>query len=193
MYVHVHPCLFLNDLTQCNRASQPHNPPAKPRLPNACLARYHHHGASRIQDGDFSCFSRTGRSESQSTPPGRTRRTCWAVRLKDLPGWLLSSTARDVAFDAEEPLSFEEFEKALRFNAPGDDSGGETTGINWWLLVGDVLTQPIFFGVFYLLASHAIRESRVPLMRRGVFSRLMCGCSHDGSCLLPRTAHHGRV
>lgn len=92
----------------------------------------------------------------------------------------MSSTASDVAFDAEEPLSFEDFEKALRLNAPGEDGGSESaaaTGINWRLLVEDMLTQPIFFGVFYLLATPAIRESRMPLMRLGVpFGAERCSC-----------------
>lgn len=76
----------------------------------------------------------------------------------------------DAAFDNEEEkiLSFEEFEKALVLNAPGGDGGSggtgaqqhAATGIRWRSLIGDILTQPLFFGIFAWLATPAIRESR---------------------------------
>lgn len=148
---------------------------AKSRVrPDSCLAgcrKHHNYGASRAQDGDSPCFSRIERSEAHQRPPGGTRRRGSAIRSNDLSTGFLSSTASDVAFDQDEPLSFEDFEKALRLNAPGEDGAGDSAagiGINWRLLVGDVLAQPVFFGVFYLLATPAIRESRTPLVRRGV-------------------------
>lgn len=169
MYVFTSFVLVSSAVHAISFASRPHNPCATTRaLPNAWLARDHSHRTSRVQYGRFPCFSRIGRSETRQRPPGGTRRTGGAVRSKDLPAGKLSSTASDVAFDDEEPLSFEDFEKALRLNAPDEDGGGSesaaTTGINWQLLFRDVLAQPIFFGVFYLLATPAIRES-MELMR----------------------------
>eukprot|EP00752_Nemacystus_decipiens_P001531 g1501.t1 len=79
----------------------------------------------------------------------------------------------DVSFDEDEPLSFEDFEKALRLKTPGKDSADSksaaTTGINWQLLFGDILVQPIFFGVFYLLATPAIREAVKSSFRVNLF------------------------
>lgn len=91
-------------------------------------------------------------------------------------GGLSFSHESDAAFDdnGENIMSFEEFEKAYVLNAQGggDGSGGAdtaqqhatrtaaATGISWRSLMGDVLTQPLFFGFFSLIATPAIRESR---------------------------------
>ncbi|CAN0398291.1 unnamed protein product [Ectocarpus sp. 8 AP-2014] len=97
----------------------------------------------------------------------RIRRWDWAVRSKDLPRGVSSSC--DAASDQEDDvLSFEEFEKALLSAAPSRDgwnrgadgavdSAGAPKGINWRLLVEDILVQPLFFGIFAVLAKPAIR------------------------------------
>ncbi|CAM9638151.1 unnamed protein product [Ectocarpus sp. 12 AP-2014] len=96
----------------------------------------------------------------------RIRRWDWAVRSEDLPRGVSSS--RDAASDQEDDvLSFEEFEKALLAAAPSRgglnrradgavDSPGAPTGINWRLLVEDILVQPLFLGIFAVLAKPAI-------------------------------------
>lgn len=191
-------CIFQCDSSFMQCRSSHHHPInlcADTRvIPNACqtgCSRHRNHKASRAQDGHrLSCFSRTGRSETHQIPPEGTRRRGWAVRWNDLPPGFLSSTESDVAFDEDKYLSFEEFEKALLLNAPGEDGGGGSTaatGINWRLLIEDVLTQPLFFGVFALLATPAIRESRIFLIQCGVscffvINREACDPTHSHHC-----------
>ncbi|CAN0111903.1 unnamed protein product [Pylaiella littoralis] len=127
--------------------------------------------ASLARDDCCCCFSRTGRSTGHRRPTSRSvRRRDWAVSSKGLLGWGLSSSREgDVDFDGD-IMSFEEFEKAFVPNAPGGRGGAgtaqqhgtttaaaaaaaaaATTGISWPSL-------PLFFGVFSLLATPAIRD-----------------------------------
>ncbi|CAM9419980.1 unnamed protein product [Ectocarpus sp. 4 AP-2014] len=112
--------------------------------------------ASRARGGGCFLRQRAGIGSRR-----RFRRWDWAIRTKNL--------SRDAASDQEDDvLSFEEFEKALLLAAPSRgglnrgadgavDSPGPPTGIKWRLLVEDILVQPLFFGIFAMLAKPAIR------------------------------------
>ncbi|CAM9208962.1 unnamed protein product, partial [Hapterophycus canaliculatus] len=104
------------------------------------------------------------------------RRHCWAIHAGGHKGSLPPSFGGDNPFDQrqdEDVLSFEEFEKVFLRQAPGKGSvskdgdasvrrvvepAAATTGIDWRSLAEDVLTQPLFVGIFALLATPAIRE-----------------------------------
>lgn len=133
----------------------------------------------------FCCFSRTGRATTRRARrsqrralPRNGRRRHRTVRSNGLLTGALSSSSNsrndsggasfgDNSNNGEEKImSFEEFQKAFVPSAPGGDGGGgggastaSLTGISWRSLAGDVLTQPLFFGIFALLATPAIRES----------------------------------
>lgn len=146
-------------------------------IPSSCVqnrfnphASLHHFGTRRprgaVRARSGGCFLRQRAGTSSRR---RIRPWDWAVRSKDLPRGVSSS--RDAVSDQEDDvLSFEEFEKALLPPAPSRDgwnrgadgavvSAGAATGINWRLLVEDILVQPLFFGIFAVLAKPAICES----------------------------------
>ncbi|CAN0016470.1 unnamed protein product [Scytosiphon promiscuus] len=133
----------------------------------------HRRRASHAQGGGWSTPRKGVRESRRRTFRGRRR--C-AVRARGHSGSLPSSSrGSDSPFDGREDdeiLSFEEFEKVFLRQAPGGggvkndgDGGGRVvepaaaaTGIDWRSLAEDVLTQPLFVGVFALLATPAIRE-----------------------------------